>query len=218
MRQHPAAVARLQAQITKAGMEAAQTGAVVGLQARFPMTDDQLAARFYQMRLELDDAGRLTKGYAAIGIDDGYVATLRAARAGQLSDNELNDLVGPQIERFRLAGNVTAVSGSREWRRLAQVLCEAELEVLARMFERDEGDFSGVPAEKSVVKTALPDAPLPRVPLTDLFDEYIKSRQALGKHADGGKRWVVAIKSLVKNLGHSDARKITKRDLNSWLD
>lgn len=80
MRQHPAAVARLQAQITRAGMEVAQTGAAVGPQARFPMTDERMAARFYQMRLELDDAGRLTKGYAAIGIDDGYVAALRAAR------------------------------------------------------------------------------------------------------------------------------------------
>ncbi|WP_374393795.1 site-specific integrase [Tabrizicola sp.] len=218
MRQHPAAVARLQAQITKAGMEAAQTGAIVEPLAHFPMTDEQLAARLYQISLELDDQGRLSRGYASIGIDDGYVATLRSARAGALSDSELYDLVGPQIERFRLAGNVTAAPASREWRRLAQVLCEAELEALSRMVERDEGDFTGTPPETSVVRTALPDEPIPPVPLSNLFDDYIKSRQALGKHTDGGRRWNVAIKSLVKHLGHSDARKITKRDLNAWLE
>ena len=50
MRQHPAAVVRLQAQITKAGMEAAQTGAVVEPFARFPMTHEQLAALHYQIK------------------------------------------------------------------------------------------------------------------------------------------------------------------------
>jgi integrase len=86
------------------------------------------------------------------------------------------------------------------------------------MFERDEGDFTGTPPEKSVVRTALPEEPIPPVPLSDLFDDYIKSRQAIGKHTDGGRRWTVAIKSLVKHLGHSDARKITKGDLNGWLE
>jgi integrase len=218
MRLHPAAVVRLQAQITRAGMEAAQAGEIEEGQRRFPMTDEQLAARLYQIRLDLDEQGRLSRGYAAIGIDDGYVANLRAARAGTLSDIELHDLVGSQIERFRLAGNVTVVPGSREWRRLAQVLCEAELEALSRMVERDEGDFTGTPPETSVVRTSLPDEPVSPVPLSDLFDDYIKSRQALGKHADGGRRWTVAIRSLVKHLGNSDARKITKRDLNNWLD
>jgi hypothetical protein len=111
MRLHPAAVARLQSQITKAASEAAQAGATNLVQGRFPMTDEQLAARHYQMRLDLDEQGRLTHGYASVGIDDGYVAALRAARAGTLDDVKLFELVGLPIERFRRAGNVTAEPG-----------------------------------------------------------------------------------------------------------
>lgn len=218
MRLHPAAVARLQAQITKASIGAAQTGATRASPARFPMTDAQLAARLYQIRLEVDEQARLSHGYARLQIDDGYVELLREARAGKFDDLKLFGLVGMQIERFRRAGNVTAQPGSTEWRRLALTLCEAELEALARIFERNEGDFTGTPPEKSVVRTELPEEPLPPVPLSDLFDDYIRSRQALGKHMDGGRRWNVAIKNLIRHLGHSDARKITKRDLNRWLE
>jgi hypothetical protein len=114
VRQHPAAVARLQAQVTKAGMEAVQAGITDKAPGRFPMTDAQLAARLYEMRLALDEQARLSHGYANLEIDDGYVELLREARAGKFDDLTLFGLVGLQIERFRRAGNVTAQPGSIE--------------------------------------------------------------------------------------------------------
>ncbi|WP_128254412.1 phage integrase SAM-like domain-containing protein [Falsirhodobacter deserti] len=51
-----------------------------------------------------------------------------------------------------------------------------------------------------------------------LFHEYIASRQALGKHKDGAKQWENAVKHLIKFVGHSDAARITKRNLLDWRD
>jgi hypothetical protein len=78
-------------------------------------------------------------------VDDVLVELLRAGIAGNLNDDALEPLVGKRIERYRRLGNTTVVKGSSEWRTLARALCVSELEALARVAERDEGDFTGKP-------------------------------------------------------------------------
>lgn len=41
--------------------------------------------------------------------------------------------------RYALRGNLDAARGTPEWRKAARAIAEAELQVLARMYDRDEG-------------------------------------------------------------------------------
>lgn len=157
----PGAVAQLQHQIAlaerKAGAGRPQPGP-----ARYPLAPDQIAMSLYTQRLALDDVLRNDPRWPSIGIDDHLVQRLRWAIAGKADDAELADLVGEQIERFRTSGNIDAAPGSDEWRVIARALCSAELEALARIMERDEGDYTGTPTAP-IIRDAQPpeDAPSP---------------------------------------------------------
>ncbi|MDB6453635.1 PD-(D/E)XK motif protein [Falsirhodobacter sp. 20TX0035] len=67
-------------------------------------------------------------------MDDHLVQQLRDGSAGKLSDVQLAETMGLEIERFRRAGNLTASAGSEEWRSIARALCAAELEALGPLF------------------------------------------------------------------------------------
>ena len=56
------------------------------------------------------------------------------------------------------------------------------------------------------------------VQMNQLFDAYIASRKIVGKHMDGARRWQSVIEDLTGFLKHSDARRITKRNLIDWRD
>lgn len=162
----PGAVAELQHQIAEAERK---TSTVCGTSApRYPLATDQIAYSHYMQRLEFDNELRNDPRYASVGIDDRLVMRLREAIAGRASDNELHELVGAQIKRFRAAGNLSAEKGSDEWRMIARALCSAELEALARVAERDDGDFTGQATDPLIANASPPeDSPAP-VSLTDL--------------------------------------------------
>ncbi len=111
--------------------------------------------------------------------------------------------------------------GTPEWRSLARLMCRAEYEALERVVERDEGNYNG---ETSIAFLAAPVAPLateirqPPLSLDRLFDDYISSRKSVGKGFGADARWKPVIKELRKFIGHSDVRKLTKRDLLRWRD
>lgn len=211
----PGAVAQLQNQIALAERQAGQK---LDAAPRYPMSSPQLAYNHYMQRLAFDELLRNDPRYASVGIDDVLVSRLRDAIAGKAQDEELADLVGPQIERFRAAGNVDAQHGSTEWRVIARALCSAELEALARAAERDEGDFTGQPSTPMLANADIPeDLPAP-VNLNQLWADYVQSRQALGSMDDGGRRQGLAIKSLCAFLGHDDAARITKKNISDWVD
>ncbi len=217
IRLHPAAVARLQHQIASAEHKA-NAGKPVMTEALFPLSAPQLAASHYAQRLALDDQLRNDPRYASVGIDDLYVQCLRDGMAGKLSDNEFQELIGSQIERFRRSGNLTAQFGSTEWREIARALCVAEFEALSRVVERDEADYSGKPVHPLLVNTTLPkDQPEP-VNLSTLWADYLASRMQAGFIKDGGKRQEPVIKSLRSFLRHNDARRVMKKDLLGWRD
>ncbi|WP_417724214.1 DUF6538 domain-containing protein [Salipiger sp.] len=213
----PGAVAQLQHQIAQAEQRAG-AGRPQSGPARYPMAADQLAYSHYMQRLAFDDQLRNDPRYATFSIDDLLVQRLRDAIAGRADDAELGALVGAQIERFRVAGNIDAEPGSDAWREIARALCHAELEALARAAERDEGDYTGTPCAP-IIKNAQPPETAPeRVSLTGLWADYIASRVQAGLMRDQGKRLRPVVDSLRKFLRHNDARRITKKDLLSWRD
>lgn len=211
----PGVVAQLQNEMAQAERQA-QPG---GVTARYRMEAGQIASSHYSRRLALDDELRGDWRYASTGyIDEQLVADLRDAIAGKLDDKRLQRLIGEQVERFRALGNLDALPGSDEWRSIARALCVAELEALARVAERDEGDFTGKPSHPVIVNAEpVDDRPAP-VNLVKLWDDYVKSRTQAGFMRDGGARSMPAIESLRAFLKHNNAARITRKDLLSWRD
>ncbi len=211
----PGAVAQLQHKIALAEREAAQVGR---LTPRYPLTPDQIAHSHYTQRLAFDDRLRNDPRYPSVGIDDLLVERLRAAVAGRANDDELRELIGAQLDRFRAAGNLVAAPGSDEWRIAARALCIAELEALARVAERDEGDFSGAPTTPLIVNAQPPqDAPA-LVSLSKLWREYVDTRTQAGFMRSGSRRQDPVIANLRKFLKHDNARRMTKADMMAWRD
>lgn len=214
----PGAVAQLQHQIAQAERKATPANSTAA-PARYPLAPDQIALSHYQQRIAFDEQLRNDSRYANFGyVDDLYVAELRAGIAGRLDDTRLQALIGEHVERFRRLGNLDAAPGSDEWRGIARAICAAELEALARMVERDEGDFTGQPSTPLLVNAKPPEDESEPVSLAKLWNDYVKARTIAGFMKDGGRRQRPVIESLRKFLGHSDARKVTRKDLMSWRD
>jgi len=213
----PGAVAQLQHQIALAERQAGQ-GRPQATPARYPLAPDQIAHSHYMQRLAFDDELRNDHRYPSIGIDDQLVSHLRDAVAGRLKDETLATLVGAQIERFRASGNVDAEPGSDEWRVIARALCSAELEALARVAERDEGDYSGTPTTPLIVNAQPPEQAQQPVNLTKLWADYVAGRIQAGFMRDGGRRQKPVIENLRTFLRHNDARRVTRKNLLAWRD
>lgn len=215
----PGAVALLQHEIALAERRAVDNGQQVAT-GRYPLAHDQIALRNYQARLVDDEELRNSDPrYALHGfVDDVLVARLREGIAGRLTDSELAEIVGNRIERYRRLGNTTADIGTDEWRSLARAMCISEYEALARVAERDEGDFTGKP-EHALITEAQPVAEeKPPVPLKRLFLDYVASREAIGRGRGIRQRWTPVFDDLAKFIKHNDARRLTKQNLMEWRD
>ena len=217
MKMLPGAVAQLQHQIAQAERQAGPANSAAS-PARYPLAPDQIALSHYHQRITFDEQLRNDPRYVSVAVDDQLAQRLRDAMAGRLSDLELVELIGPRIERFRAAGNLTAEAGSDEWRQIARALCVAEYEALSRVVERDEGDFTGKPDHPLLVNATLPEKAPDPVSLSKLWDDYIQGRTTAGFMKDGGKRMRPVAASLRQFLGHNDARQVTKKNLLDWRD
>jgi hypothetical protein len=137
-------------------------------------------------------------------------ANIRARRLAALKASlQIGDmrLVHAIVQTYVGRHELALESGSREWLDIAQKFARAEIEALNRTIEMDHGDFGGKPSDP-LVKPPEPH-PIPErpVPLRSLFEDYIASRQRVGRHLDGGKRWSSVIDHLLKFVKDSDARK-----------
>ena len=219
VRKHPGVVDGFMQRIAQAERQKAATLGSVATPGRYPLTVEQMARQLYDKRLELDEIGRNDfPGYASISVNDELVLALRDGIAGKLRDARLAALVGQQIDYFRHVGNTTSLSGTAEWRLLARELCKAELEVMERMVERDEGDYTGTPSLPYLQNDHVIEEYAAPVSISRLFDDYIASRHFLGRGKGAEKRWEPVFPKLVAHLGHDDAQKITKKDLIEWRD
>ena len=227
------AVAGFQAQITSAEIEARRAPLLTPAKPTMqPVPEAQLALRHYKRRIAQDEAGRKNDPiWANIGINDLYVTELRHGFSGRLTDDRLERLVGEMIDEFRDAGLTDCVRGQPEWRSLAMTLCVAEYEALERVYERDEGNFTGQPAHP-VIATALhaeaanasitPQDEAPSiagpVSLMWLFGSYFEAQKRIGVGSEAQRRWVSSFKHLIKFLGHDDALRLSKSDVVKWRD
>jgi hypothetical protein len=176
VKSHFVAIADMMLVIQQAEAKAVMQGAKIAQPAKYRLTINQIAQINYQQRLTQDAEGRVTLHYAQIGIDELFVTSLRSGMSGKASDAELEDLVGHRIHHFVQQGNTHAKFGTDAWRTLAMSLCASEYEALERVYERDEGDFSGEPVHPVLANAQPLAVPLPPVSLFRLFEDYIASR------------------------------------------
>lgn len=217
----PDALVRFKAELHVAKRAAAAARHTAPIAPAYPLSAEQIAFQSYHDRLAHDEAQRQADPqYMHSPIDDGFIAELRIGAGGGSSDAELAELVGRLIEYFRARGNTDVTFGSPEWRHLARLLCRSELEALARLYERDEGDYSGKISDPALALALIEPIPAPPaalpVSIMGLFDDYIAARREVGIGAEAERRWIPAFRDLCRFLGHDDARKITKQNLKDW--
>jgi len=182
------------------------------------LTAEQLAVQSYRDRLQQDATLRdSSPAWANVSIDPDYAARLRDDIAGKLGNDALMDLVGNRIAGFRARGETDVTPGSDEWRRLAVALCASEYEALERIFERDEGNFDGQPRHPVLKSIGEPEAIEP-ADLMDLWRQYVAKRQTEGSMQDGGRRQVLAVKSLIAFTKKTNANDLTKKDILLWQE
>lgn len=122
------------------------------------------------------------------------------------------------VQQFVEDNKLNIAIGSTEWRELSHRLARAEIQALLMTLGRDAGNF-GVQVSDPIVKPPTnPDSCLPPVFIKQLFCDYIAKKQQVGKHRDGGAAWEFQIDSLIKFIGHNDARKLSRRNLSDWRD
>lgn len=215
----PGAVAGLQHRIAVAERAAAEATGRRPEVFRYPLTVSQIATRDYLSQVEFDAQLRSeNRNYALIGVDYEAAQKFRDGFAGRLSDDELSELVGWRVEKFRARGHHDAAKGTSEWRSIAQGLCASTYEALLRQDERNEGDFTGKPTHPLLLDTEPVAEELPPISLKGLLADYITARNQVGKGKEAARRWTPVFADLAKFIRHNDARRLTKQNLLDWRD
>jgi integrase len=88
---------------------------------------------------------------------------------------------------------------------------------LERVAERDEGDFTGTPSHPVLQALDQPEQATP-ADLLELWELYVAKRQKEGSMQDGGRRQILAVKSLIEITGKSNANDLSKKDIHAWHD
>lgn len=214
---HPAAVADMQRRLGMAEQQWQRASGKANDAARYPMTTPALARRLYDSLSEFDLELRQTdERYAAVADPDPDEARIyRDGFSGRLTNDELDQLVGYRIERFRFRGNTEAAQGTPEWRELAMALCASTYEAMSRQDERNAGDFTGQPSIPLLAHDQPAGDPLP---LKEIFDAYFAELKAAGKGTEMERTSKSVLGKLKAFLGHDDAAKITKADMIGFKD
>lgn len=223
IRNHAAAVAAIQHQIGIARQKHAAATGQRDARPSYPLSATQMAVRDYLSLIQFDDeVRRHDHHFADSMVDERLVTDLRAGMAGRLTDDELDELIGYRIERFRLRGNTGAAKGSPEWRDLAMKLCVSEYEALARHFERNDGDFTGRP-EHPMLAAAIEqeDTTAGIVTFDQIIDEEV-ARRARGKDAKEFSKTTIKkyrnpAAHFAKFRGSDNAATVTADEGKRWI-
>ncbi|MHA6685092.1 DUF6538 domain-containing protein [Mesorhizobium sp. A556] len=197
----------------------ARRGVAIIKEQRQPMTNSQMAARLYKTQTDFDAIARAQDHrYAEMGVDPDEARRFRDGFAGKLSNTELGELVGDRIEHFRLKGFHNYARHSPEWRALAQDLCAAVYEGMAREDERNEGDFAGNPSHPVIVDaTPEPETAPKGETIMDLYDRYAREN-AKGISADTLTQARRDVQLFAGTIGNIPPRKITGEHVGDWKD
>lgn len=95
---------------------------------------------------------------------------------------------------------------------------QCRLEALARVAERDEGDYTGTPSAPIITNAQPPADTLEPVSLKRLWTDYVNARKQAGFMKDGGRQLGLAVERLRKFVKHDDAARLTKKDIVAWRD
>jgi integrase len=236
--QLPFALASIGAQLDHARVTAGRlnaAAATASLARQAPMDSKAIASQHYLERLALDQELRnVGPNWSSIGINDLYVAALRRAIAGQLTDDEMQGLLGDILGTFAARGNLVEPRGSTEWRQIARLVADAELAALAKVADRDEGIPSMSeehPAHLMPPITKVVDEPfVAPVSLRQLLDQHICSLEAAGRGRAARKAWPRVFEDLLQFLkGHrslkgkaisqaDNALALTSEEVIAWRD
>lgn len=190
------------------------------------MTPHQIVHRHYHTEIDEDAEARSSGALAAIAADlgrdprdelrlfgDGYLTALRSVASGVASNDLIQATVGAILEGFRAAGVALPTFGSSEWRELARDLAGAQIEVVNRRRDRDEGRPDKAP-EHPLVR----EAPAAPVSILGLFDGYCRELERDGTTSEARRRWTPNFRALVAFLRHDDATLVTRADLIKFKD
>ena len=213
---HPGAIAELQRQLAIAEQRR-QQDTDEAPKGRYPMTAPQIARQAFDSLADFDlEARRTDPRWTATADPDPDDARLyRDGYSGKLTDDELDDLVGHRIERYRFRGNTDATKGTPQWRELAMALCASTYEFMALQHERNAGNFDSSPAHPLLQAQEPTGDPLP---IGDVFDAYIRELKAAGKGVEMERAGRPVLDRLKAFLGHDNARRLTKADLLAYKD
>lgn len=197
----------------------ARRGVAVAKEQRRPLTNAQMAARLYNSQTALDSELRAQDHrYASFDVDPDEARRYRDGFAGKLSNADLAELVGDRIEHFRKAGSHDHAPNTPEWRALAQDLCAARYEAMAREAERAEGDFTGKPDHPAIANaTPEPETAPKGETILDLYDRYARENQK-GVSADTLTQARRDVKLFADTIGNIPPAKITGRHVGDWKD
>ncbi|MDP3272102.1 tyrosine-type recombinase/integrase [Limnobacter sp.] len=216
-------------------LQARDTNAAASVRALSePMSDTALAKDHYQRLLARDIALRNAgPSWASIGIDDRYVADLRAVLAGKLTGDQIEGVLGDTLERYRAGGSIVAPPGSIEHRQTARALAGAELEALERIVERDDGADPASqhhPTQFVMPPVEAYEPPEEPLSLRELLETHLRAYEAQGRGRAMRKAWPRVFEDLLEFLcgqrrltgkarrQADDARRLTPEELIAWRD
>lgn len=153
----------------------------------------------------------------------GLIAEWRTIRANGVRA-ALIDAEGQTAEDLCREHGITVDQQSAEFVTLCRHLLDADLitaQSLARSVDPEDAPPLEVPAAPEPLPapveaiSAPPRTNAGSVPLLDLFDGYATAQ---GIAPRGKKEWRNAIRHFITFLGHDDAARVTREDVNGWRD
>ena len=225
-RDHPGVEERFLTMLDRARAQLGQTGRLSqGVSRDRPMSLGQFARWVYSFRLSFDrDCRDASPGYSKLGVDDIYRDDLKEIVIGRASNELIEATIGDMLSMLSRRSTAPLASGSLEWRSAARELAGVELEVLRRLYEREEGEPDGEPTHHLLIKadpapaTSATPSKGPPVSILGLLDGYLNELAKSGGGAEARRRWTPCFKDFVRHLDHDDARLITKQDVIDWKD
>lgn len=153
---------------------------------------------------------------------DAYLRNLRKVARDMISVEEraegfVEATIGWAVAQA-CTGNAQPAPGTPAYAELARALAETQIEAIERTRERDRGDWTGTPAFPLLKEPATEPAEQAPASIEGLLDTYVAMLARSGRGAESAKRWRPCFRRLIAFLGHDDARRVTKADLNRWLD
>ncbi|QCK85569.1 hypothetical protein E8L99_07205 [Phreatobacter aquaticus] len=185
-----------------------------------PRSPEQVAREQYEALLALDDDYR-NRGpdYANSELNHGRIEILRKIAAGRATNVEMGAALSHWVEVLRQNSELPGAFGSTEWRNAMRLWARAEIDLLARVQDRDEGtlDDKGVPDFLAPKSSEAANQPA-EVSIRGLFAAYVEQSQKAGKGQVAARLWAPVVEKFVRFIEHDNANLVERKDVLRWRD